>query len=108
MKLDYDERADAAFVCLDDAGMPPGSGGPSRQLDQDRILRLGRDGHLLAYEFLGVRRYGVRLDDLEDRDELRSIFREAGIPERTWSAPLSAGRRRVVKKAATSTGVSTA
>ena len=37
--------------------------------------------------FLNARRYSVRLDDLEHRDELARVFREAGFSERNWGSP---------------------
>jgi len=60
----------------------------SERLDADRIVRYGADGHPLMYSFLNVRRYGVRLDDLEHRAELAALFREAGFQERDWSHPI--------------------
>lgn len=89
MQLDYDERGDAAFVYLN-GPLVPGSVDGTEQLDQDRLIRFGMGDRVLAYEFLRVRRYGVRLDDLEHRDDLRHVFREAGFSERDWSTPLPA------------------
>ena len=74
MKLDYDPQADAAFVYVD-GPIPPGGVGFTEPLDQDRLLRYDADGQIIAYEFLSVRRRGVRLDDLEHREELARVFR---------------------------------
>ena len=98
MELNYDQQGDAAFVYVS-GPLAPGSIGRTTQLDQDRLIRFDRDDRVLAYEFLGVRRFGVRVDDLEHRDELRTVFRDAGIPERDWSAPLDRVRRRGVRRA---------
>ncbi len=92
MDLEYDARADAAFVYLH-GPLEPGSVDGTERLDQDRNIKFDADDRILAYEFLNVRRHGVRLDDLEHRDELRALFREAGFAERGWSAPLSSLRR---------------
>ena len=92
MELNYDQQGDAAFVYVS-GPLAPGSIGGTKQLDQDRLIRFDREDRILAYEFLGVRRFGVRVDDLEHRDELRALFRAAGFTERDWSAPLSAMRR---------------
>ncbi len=92
MKLDYDEQVDAAYVEV--AGpIPPGGVDANERLDQDRIVDYDADDRIIGYEFLNVRRHGVRLDDLEHRDDLRALFHEAGFAERDWSAPLSAMRR---------------
>jgi uncharacterized protein YuzE len=98
MKLDYDPQSDAAFVYVD-GPIPPGGVGFTEPLDQDRLLRYDEDGQIIAYEFLSVRRLGVRLDDLEHREELTRLFREAGVEERDWSTPR--GTPRVVKRRAT-------
>ena len=92
MELDYDARADAAFVYVN-GPLEPGSVDGTERLDRDRNVKIDADDRVLAYEFLNVRRHGVRLDDLEHRDELRALFHEAGFAERDWSAPLSAMRR---------------
>jgi uncharacterized protein YuzE len=84
MKLTYDEHADAAYVEV--AGpILPGGVDYTQELDQDRNIDRDADDEILGYEFLNVRRYGVRLDDLEHRDKLAQIFREAGFRERDWS-----------------------
>lgn len=95
MWLRYDERGDAAAVLI------YGEIGPDdtvdvRQLDSDRIARYGEDGRVIEYQFFNVRRYGVRLDDLDWRDEMSVLFRDAGIQERDWSTPIQvrAVRRR--------------
>jgi hypothetical protein len=61
----------------------------SECLDTDWIVRYGADGHALMYSFLNVRRFGVRLDDLEHRAELAALFKEAGFQKRDWSHPIS-------------------
>jgi uncharacterized protein YuzE len=91
MQLDYDERGDAAFVYLDGPLMP-GSVDGTERLDADRFIKIDVDDRILAYEFLNVRRYGVRLDDLEHRDALRALFREAGFVERDWGHPIPTRR----------------
>jgi uncharacterized protein YuzE len=86
MKLKYDEHVDAAYVEV--AGpIPPGGVDYTEELDQDRNVDRDADEVILGYEFLNVRRYGVRLDDLDHRDELAQVFRDAGIKERDWSTP---------------------
>ena len=93
MQLDYDERGDAAFVYLD-GPLVPGRGGGTEQLDEDRLIRFDADDRVIAYEFLRARRYGVRIDDLEHRGELRALFHEAGFVERDWSTPRPEPRPR--------------
>src|SRR5215204_3081677 len=86
MKLTYDEQVDAAYVEV--AGpIPPGGVDYTEELDQDRNIDRNADDAVLGYEFLNVRRHGVRLDDLEHREELARLFRDAGFQERDWSAP---------------------
>jgi hypothetical protein len=77
----------------------PGDTADVRELDADRIVRYGKDGHTIEYQFFNVRRHGVRLDDLEnanDRAAMSQLFREAGFQERTWGTPIryTAVRRR--------------
>ncbi len=92
MNMTYSERADAGSVEV--AGpIPPGGVAFTAELDQDRNVRYGADDRIIEYEFLNVRRHGVKLDDLEHRDELRATFREAGFAERDWGTPVGAGRR---------------
>ena len=97
MHLEYDGTVDAASVEVD-GPTPPGRVDGTERLDRDRLIKFDADDRILVYEFHHVRRLGVKLDDLEHRDELRAIFREAGIPERTWGTPIEAGRRRVIRK----------
>jgi hypothetical protein len=86
MKLTYDEQVDAAHVYVD-GPIPPGGVDYTEELDQDRNIDRDADDAILGYEFLNVRRFGVRLDDLEHRNELAQIFRDAGFEERNWSTP---------------------
>ncbi len=95
MKLKYDAQVDAAYVEVR-GPIPPGGVDAADRLDQDRIVDYDSEDRVVGYEFLNVRRYGVRLDDLEHRDELARLFQEAGFKERDWGAPLSA--LRVVKR----------
>jgi uncharacterized protein YuzE len=91
MKLTYDEHGDAAYVYV--AGpILPGGVDYTEELDQDRNIDRDANDVILGYEFLNVRRYGVRLDDLEHRDDLAQIFREVGIRERDWSTPRPASQ----------------
>lgn len=92
-QLDYDERGDAAFVYLD-GPLVPGKIDGTERLDQDRLVRFDADDRVLAYELRRVRRYGVKLDDLEHRDELRALFDAAGFAERDWSTPRPEPRPR--------------
>ena len=93
MKLEYDPQVDAAYVEV--VGLiGPGDTDYTERLDQDRNVDYDADERILGYEFLNVRRYGVRLDDLEHRDGLARLFRDAGFAERDWGAPLSSLRRR--------------
>src|SRR5215212_1588655 len=89
MQLKYDPQVDAASV---HTGRPivPGGNHHKEQIDEDRLVRYSDDdGSILEYEFLNVRRFGVRLDDLEHRAELAVLFKEAGFQERDWSHPIS-------------------
>ncbi len=86
MKLQYDSTADAASVEVD-GPTTPGRTAYTEELDQDRIVDFDADERVIQYEFLNVRRLGVRLDDLTHRDQLARLFAEAGFRERTWSTP---------------------
>jgi uncharacterized protein YuzE len=87
MKLTYDEHVDAAYVEV--AGpIKPGGVDFTEELDQDRNIDRDEDDVVLGYEFLNVRRYGVRLDDLKHHDELARLFNEAGFTERNWRHPI--------------------
>jgi hypothetical protein len=94
-ELRYDDTVDGANVLMRPS-IGPEDIEDSERLDEDRIVRYGADGHALMYSFLNVRRYGVRLDDLEHRAELAALFRAAGFQERDWSHPISTNviRRR--------------
>ena len=98
MELRYDERADAAAVDVH-GRIVPGTVDFTEELDQDRNVKYDADERVLGYRFLNVRRFGVKLDDLEHRDELRVLFREAGFAERDWGTPVGAGRRIGGKRA---------
>ncbi len=99
MELHYDERADAAAVDVD-GRILPGTVDFTEELDQDRNVKYDAKDRIFGYRFLNVRRCGVKLDDLEHRDELRALFREAGFAERDWGTPVGAGRRIGGKRAA--------
>ncbi len=92
MKLSYSEQEDAAYVEVV-GPIEPGGVDSMDELDQDRNVDFDVDGRIIGYEFLNVRRYGVRLDDLAHRDKLRALFHEAGFAERDWSAQRPALRR---------------
>ncbi|MGE3272784.1 MAG: hypothetical protein AB7P40_28865, partial [Chloroflexota bacterium] len=53
-----------------------------------RVVRFDGCGRAIEYQFFNVRRLGVRLDDLDDRDALQHLFRRHKIPERDWSEPI--------------------
>jgi len=93
MKLTYSEYVDAAYAEVT-GPIPSGGVDATERLDQDRTVDRDAAGCIVGYEFLNARRHGVRLDDLEHRADLARAFTEAGIRQRTWSAPL-AERRRV-------------
>ncbi len=97
MKLEYDAQVDAAYVEVR-GPIPPGGVDYTDSLDADRNVDYDTEDRIIGYEFLNVRRYGVRLDDLEHREELARLFREAGFQERNWSTPADSGR--VVKRRA--------
>ena len=87
MQLKYDPQVDAASILVD-GPIVPGGDHHKEQLDADRFVRYSDvDGSILQYEFLNVRRFGVRLDDLEHREELARLFKEAGFHERDWGHP---------------------
>ena len=93
MKFSYDAQVDAAYIEVA-RPVPTGGGVTTEELDQDRNVDYGADDRIVGYEFLNVRRYGVRLDDLEHREQLAGLFREAGFAERDWSTSRSALKRR--------------
>ena len=87
MQLKYDPQVDAASVLVSGPIVPGGDHYKDR-LDADRFVRYREsDGAVLEYEFLNVRRFGVRYDDLEHREELARLFKEAGFQERDWGHP---------------------
>ncbi len=86
MRLHYDERVDAAFVDVV-GSMTPGGVDYTEELDEDRNVKYDADERIVRYEFLNVRRHGVRLDDLEHHDELARVSRGAGFRERDQSTP---------------------
>ena len=65
----------------------PGTIDFTDELDQDRNVDYDANDRVIRYEFLNVRRYGVKLDDLEHRDALRALFRGAGFAERDTGVP---------------------
>ena len=80
LQLKYDPKVDAASVLVDGPIVPGGAHYKDR-LDADRWVRYSEtDGAILQYEFLNVRRFGVRLDDLVHRVELAELFKEAEFP----------------------------
>jgi hypothetical protein len=90
MELRYDPKADAASVLVR-GPIEPGGEHHKDRLDEDRFVRYGdSENEILQYEFLNVRRYGVRLNDLVHRVELATLFREAGFQERDWGHPIPA------------------
>lgn len=95
MELIYDQQGDSAAVLVH-GEIGPDDTADVRELDSDRIVRYNARDRAIEYQFFNVRRYGVKLDDLEHRDELARLFKEAGFQERSWSAPIrvKAIRRR--------------
>jgi hypothetical protein len=89
MELRYDPKADAASVLVC-GPVEPGGEHHEDGLDEDRFVRYhDSDDAIVQYEFLNVKRYGVRLDDLEHREALAPIFRDAGLRERDRGHPVS-------------------
>lgn len=101
MRLRYDPQVDAASVEVRGPIAPGGSAG-GEPLDQDRIVHYNVDDEIIEYEFLNVKRHGVKLDDLEHREELSKLFREAGFAERDWGTPW--GSARVIRRRDRATG----
>ncbi len=93
MILKYYERSDIAFV---EVAGPILAGGVdfTEELDRDRNVKYDAEDRIVAYEFLNVRRFGVRLDDLEHRDELARLFGEAGFSERDWGTARASAAER--------------
>jgi uncharacterized protein YuzE len=87
MKLTYDQQVDAAYVEVH-GPIPDGGVDRTERLDADRNIDYDADDRIIGYELLNVRRCGVRLDDLEHREELATLFRDAGFQERDWSDPI--------------------
>ena len=94
MNLKYSEWGDVAFVEVAEP-IPPGGVDFTEELDRDRNVKYDAEDRIVGYEFLNVRRFGVRLDDLEHREDLARLFREAGFSERDWSTPRSTAKPRV-------------
>ena len=88
MSLTYDPEVGSAYVYVQ-GPIPAGGVKRPEHLDADRNIDYDADDRIIGYDFLNVRRYGVRLDDLEHREELAALFREAGFQERDWSHPIS-------------------
>jgi len=95
MQLVYDQKGDSVAV-LTRGEIGPDDTADVHELDSDRIVRLDTSGTVIEYQFFNVRRYGVRLDDLEHREALSQLFAEGGFKERDWSHPITvtAVRRR--------------
>ena len=93
LELKYDPGADAASVLVR-GPIAPGSRDALDRLDADRLIHYDADDEIIEYEFLNVRRYGVRLDDLEHRDELTRLFEDAGFQQRDWGHPIPTRRRK--------------
>jgi hypothetical protein len=88
MELQYDAKADAASILVCGQIEPSGDHHKDR-LDADRFVRYrDSDNAIIQYEFLNVKRYGVRLDDLEHHDELATLFRGEGFQVRDWGHPI--------------------
>jgi len=87
MHMTYDEKTDVARVRVRPT-IAPEDVADSERLDADRFVRYDADGHPLTYEFLNARRFGIRVDDLEDRAALTALFCEAGFVERDWGHPI--------------------
>lgn len=86
-ELKYDEKVDVARISMRPQ-IGPEDVEDSERLDQDRFVRYDGEGHTLTYEFLNARKFGVRLDDLEHREELAALFTAAGFKQRDWSDPI--------------------
>jgi hypothetical protein len=100
MKLEYDAQVDAAAVLVR-GPIAPGGVDATDRLDADRLVHYDADDQIVEYEFLNVKRYGVRLDDLEHREELARLFAEAGFSERDWGHPIPT---RVIHRRGRTTG----
>lgn len=87
MRLEYDAQVDAAAVLVR-GPIAPGGVDATDRLDADRLVHYDADDEIIEYEFLNAKRYGVRLDDLEHREELARLFAEAGFVERDWGHPI--------------------
>jgi uncharacterized protein YuzE len=90
MKLKYDPQVDAAAVLVR-GEIAPGGVDATERMDADRFIHYDADDEVIEYQFLNVRRYGVRLDDIDDlehRAELGQLFKEAGFEERDWGHPI--------------------
>ena len=88
MHMTYDEKADVARVRVRPT-IAPEDVADSERLDADRFVRYDAHGHPLTYEFLNARRFGIRIDGLEDRAALAALFHEAGFVERDWGNPIT-------------------
>lgn len=93
MRMTYSPGADAASVLMH-GPVESGSDHHKERIDADRFIRYDAEGRIIEYEFLNVHRYGVRLDDLPDREALGRVFREAGFIERDWGHPIPTRVRR--------------
>src|SRR6187551_3375219 len=91
MVMRYDQQGDAAAVLVN-GEIGPNDTVDVRQLDSDRIARYDAAGQVIEYQFFTVRRHGVRLEDLEHREQLAVLFHEVSIPERDRSTPVKVVR----------------
>ncbi|MDQ3811133.1 MAG: hypothetical protein M3336_12670, partial [Chloroflexota bacterium] len=57
----------------------PGGVDYTEELDQDRNVKFDSADRIVRYEFLNVRRSGVRVNDLPHREELARLFGTAGF-----------------------------
>jgi hypothetical protein len=100
MRLRYDPRVDAAAVEVRPP-ISPGGVDATNRLDADRVVHDNADDEIVEYELLNVKRFGVRLDDLEHREELTRPFAEARFVERDWGHPIPT---RVIRRRDRATG----
>jgi hypothetical protein len=90
MRLRYDPTVDAAFASTGD-DIRPGQIAANEKPDEDRRIVYDVDDRILGYEFLNVRRWGVRLDDLPHGEELARLFAAHGFRVRGEPGRIPAG-----------------